>query len=156
MHEIITLQLGQRANYLATHFWNTQVGKPSSHSSHPCLPSPQESYFTYSSDQESLVNHDIHFRPGIGADGTETFTPRTLIYDLKGGFGSLKKINALYELDEPVIPDALWYVYSTLDSESTNQRPQEWPNYSAAASTDTAKPLPAKPRGRNRSVAAYH
>lgn len=25
MHEIITLQLGQKANYLATHFWNTQV-----------------------------------------------------------------------------------------------------------------------------------
>lgn len=25
MHEIITLQLGQRSNHLATHFWNTQV-----------------------------------------------------------------------------------------------------------------------------------
>ncbi|EDO04875.1 hypothetical protein SS1G_07358 [Sclerotinia sclerotiorum 1980 UF-70] len=91
MHEIITLQLGQKSNYLATHFWNTQ-----------------ESYFTYSADQESLVDHDIHFRPGIGADGTETFTPRTLIYDLKGGFGSLRKINALYQIDEPVITDGLW------------------------------------------------
>jgi hypothetical protein len=30
MHEIITLQLGQRSNYLATHFWNTQVRKESS------------------------------------------------------------------------------------------------------------------------------
>ncbi|KAH8595598.1 tubulin domain-containing protein [Bisporella sp. PMI_857] len=91
MHEILTLQLGQRANYLATHFWNTQ-----------------ESYFTYTADQESLVDHDIHFRPGIGADGSETFTPRTLIYDLKGGFGSLRKINALYEIDEPVVPEGLW------------------------------------------------
>jgi hypothetical protein len=59
-----------------------------------------------------LVDHDIHFRPGIGADGTETFTPRTLIYDLKGGFGSLRKINALYEIDEPVTTDGLWYVNS--------------------------------------------
>jgi len=25
MREIITLQLGQQANYLATHFWNTQA-----------------------------------------------------------------------------------------------------------------------------------
>jgi hypothetical protein len=25
MHEIISLQLGQRSNYLATHFWNLQV-----------------------------------------------------------------------------------------------------------------------------------
>ncbi|KAF8864127.1 tubulin nucleotide-binding domain-like protein [Acephala macrosclerotiorum] len=91
MHEIITLQLGQRSNYVATHFWNTQ-----------------ESYFTYSAEQESLVDHDIHFRPGIGADGSETFTPRTLIYDLKGGFGTLKKINALYEIDEPAVAHGLW------------------------------------------------
>lgn len=25
MHEIVTLQLGQRSNYVATHFWNLQV-----------------------------------------------------------------------------------------------------------------------------------
>ncbi|CZS95784.1 hypothetical protein WAI453_001615 [Rhynchosporium graminicola] len=91
MHEIITLQLGQRSNYLASHFWNTQ-----------------ESYFTYSKDEEALVDHDIHFRPGVGADGSETFTPRTLIYDLKGGFGSLRKINALYEIEEPTVTQGLW------------------------------------------------
>lgn len=37
------------------------------------------------------------FRSGLGAGGIETFTPRTVIYDLKGGFGSLRKINALYD-----------------------------------------------------------
>lgn len=67
----------------------------------------QESYFTYSQEEQSLVDHDIHFRPGVGADGSETFTPRTLIYDLKGGFGALRKINALYEI-EPVAPQGLW------------------------------------------------
>ncbi|KXX75549.1 Protein dml-1 [Madurella mycetomatis] len=93
MHEIITVQLGQQSNYLATHFWNTQ-----------------ESYFTYSEDQaESPIDHDIHFRPGLAPDGTETFMPRTLIYDLKGTFGSLRKINALYEVnDESSPPQALW------------------------------------------------
>lgn len=60
------------------------------------------------------MDHDIHFRPGIGADGTETFTPRTVIYDLKGGFGSLRKINALYEIDEPAVPQGLWFVSLTL------------------------------------------
>ncbi|KAL2164364.1 hypothetical protein VTH06DRAFT_3580 [Thermothelomyces fergusii] len=88
MHEIITLQFGEQANYLATHFWNTQ-----------------ESYFAYSADQpESPVDHDIHFRPGIAPDGTETFMPRTVIYDLKGAFGTLRKVNALYEVgdDNPV------------------------------------------------------
>ncbi|KAK3356990.1 tubulin domain-containing protein [Lasiosphaeria hispida] len=94
MHEIITLQLGQQSNYLATHFWNTQ-----------------ESYFTYSENEESLVDHDVHWRPGVGADGTETFMPRTVIYDLKGGFGSLRKINALYadqDEGEGIASQALW------------------------------------------------
>ena len=70
----------------------------------------QESYFTYS-EEESPVDHDVHFRPGIGADGTETFTPRTVIYDLKGGFGTLKQYNALYEAEEPQssLPRGLWY-----------------------------------------------
>lgn len=79
MHEIVTLQFGQQANYVATHFWNAQ-----------------ESYFTYAAEEESPVDHDIHFRPGIGADGSDTFTPRTVIYDLKGAFGTLRRDNALY------------------------------------------------------------
>ncbi|KAI9043010.1 misato family protein [Aspergillus affinis] len=92
MHEIITLQLGQKANYLATHFWNLQ-----------------ESYFTYDTETESAVDHDVHFRPGVGADGSETYTPRTVIYDLKGAFGTLRKYNALYELSEDANPgQGLW------------------------------------------------
>ena len=82
MHEILTLQLGQRANYLSTHYWNTQ-----------------ESYHTFPPSPPSVVDHDVHFRQGIGADGTETYLPRTLIYDLKGGFGSLRKVNELYEIE---------------------------------------------------------
>ncbi|ROT38845.1 dml-1 [Sodiomyces alkalinus F11] len=81
MREIITVQLGQAGNYLGTHFWNTQ-----------------ESYFTYGDDGPvSAVSPDIHWRPGQGVDGTDTFLPRTVIYDLKGGFGSLRKINSLYD-----------------------------------------------------------
>ncbi|KAI1106849.1 tubulin nucleotide-binding domain-like protein [Jackrogersella minutella] len=91
MREIITLQLGQQSNYLANHFWNTQ-----------------ESYFTYSADQESPIDHDVHFRPGLGSDGTETFMPRTVIYDLKGGFGTLRKINSLYEIDGDPTSSSLW------------------------------------------------
>ncbi|KAF7712202.1 Uncharacterized protein PECH_003960 [Penicillium ucsense] len=92
MHEIVTIQLGQRANYLATHFWNLQ-----------------ESYFTYNDNEESPIDHDVHFRPGVGADGSETYTPRTVIYDLKGGFGTLRKHNALYELTEDSVSgQGLW------------------------------------------------
>lgn len=93
MREIITLQLGNLSNYTATHFWNTQ-----------------ESYFTYAGQEESLVDHDVHWRAGVGADGSETFLPRTVIYDLKGGFGSLRKFNALYgaALDDTAADDSLW------------------------------------------------
>ncbi|KAI0603524.1 tubulin domain-containing protein [Biscogniauxia sp. FL1348] len=91
MREIITLQLGQQSNYVGTHFWNTQ-----------------ESYFTYGPDEESPVDHNVHFRPGLGTDGTETFMPRTVIYDLKGGFGTLRKLNALYEVSEDAAPSGLW------------------------------------------------
>ena len=55
------------------------------------------------------MDHDVHFRPGVGADGTETFTPRTVIYDLKGAFGTLRKYNALYELTEDAnLGQGLW------------------------------------------------
>ncbi|KAF1927184.1 mtDNA inheritance protein dml1 [Didymella exigua CBS 183.55] len=83
MHEIVTLQFGSQSNYLGTHFWNTQ-----------------ESYFTYPPEPESAVNHDVHFRAGIAPDGSDTFTPRALIYDLKGAFGSMRKISALYEAED--------------------------------------------------------
>lgn len=88
MHEILTLQLGHRANHIATHFWNTQ-----------------ESYFTYGDEKvQSVVDHDIHFRVGLGPSGEETFTPRTLIYDLKRGYGSMKRGAGLYEESENIEP----------------------------------------------------
>ncbi|KAF2124767.1 mtDNA inheritance protein dml1, partial [Dothidotthia symphoricarpi CBS 119687] len=59
-----------------------------------------ESYFTYPPEPESPVNHDVLFRPGTAPDGSDTFTPRTLIYDLKGAFGSMRKTNALYEHED--------------------------------------------------------
>jgi hypothetical protein len=60
----------------------------------------KESYFTYPPEEESPVDHDILFRPGVAPDGSDTFTPRTLIYDLKGAFGSMKKVGALYEPED--------------------------------------------------------
>ena len=26
MHEVVTIQLGQQANYIGSHYWNVQVG----------------------------------------------------------------------------------------------------------------------------------
>lgn len=96
MHEIITLQLGNFSNYTATHFWNVQ-----------------ESYFTYGSLEESQIDHNVHWRAGIGTDGSETFLPRTVIYDLKGGFGALRKVNPLYDpvaTETSDVNNSLWLV----------------------------------------------
>ncbi|KAL6894935.1 tubulin domain-containing protein [Trichoderma evansii] len=93
MREIVTLQLGSLSNYVATHFWNTQ-----------------ESYFTYSEDEKSYIDHNIHWRAGVGEDGSDTFLPRTVVYDLKGGFGSLRKINPMYDApSEDAAMASLWH-----------------------------------------------
>lgn len=61
---------------------------------------PQESYFTYGGQEASPVDHDILFRPGVGADGADTYTPRTIVYDFKAKWGSLRRLNALYDVGE--------------------------------------------------------
>jgi hypothetical protein len=48
MKEIIYIQAGNISNYVGTHFWNAQ-----------------QSYFTYSRDEEVLVDHDVSFREGV-------------------------------------------------------------------------------------------
>ncbi|KAI0386178.1 tubulin nucleotide-binding domain-like protein [Hypomontagnella monticulosa] len=119
MREIITLQLGQQSNYLANHFWNAQ-----------------ESYFTYGADEESPIDHDVHFRPGIGSDGSETFMPRTVIYDLKGGFGTLRKLNALYDIDDDAASSSLWSGQTVVQ----RQQPIEASSYQQSLDAGQAPP----------------
>ncbi|KAF2862904.1 hypothetical protein K470DRAFT_199091, partial [Piedraia hortae CBS 480.64] len=64
MHEIITIQIGREANYVGTHYWNTQ-----------------SSYTT------PLLDHNISFQPSLTSK-IETPFPRTLIYDFKSSLGS--------------------------------------------------------------------
>ena len=43
------------------------------------------------------MDHDVHWRQGLGAGGEETFLPRTLVYDFRGCFGALGRNNPLYD-----------------------------------------------------------
>lgn len=99
MREVVTLQLGNLANHTATHFWNAQ-----------------ESYFTYGDSKPSVVDHNIHWRAGVGHDGSDTFLPRTVIYDLSSNFGALPKINPLYDAAPSIDPcrDSLWYASQSI------------------------------------------
>ncbi|ORX52832.1 tubulin nucleotide-binding domain-like protein [Hesseltinella vesiculosa] len=86
MREIITLQCGSLANHVGTHFWNTQ-----------------DAYFSYGDDATIEFDHDTLFRLGLTPQGAETYTPRALVFDLKGAFGSIHKYNKLYSsIDSPV------------------------------------------------------
>ncbi|ORY84498.1 tubulin domain-domain-containing protein [Protomyces lactucae-debilis] len=77
MHEILTIQCGERANYLGTHFWNFQ-----------------EPYFQ---ESDSVLDHDVLYQHGISPTSLEIYLPRVLIYDCARNMGSLRKINQLYD-----------------------------------------------------------
>ncbi|GAB1607555.1 protein misato homolog 1-like [Argonauta hians] len=85
--EVITLQLGHYANYVGTHWWNSQ-----------------EASFEYDPSKvtgPSEVNHDVLFREGKNLNGHVTFTPRLILWDLKGSLHSLKKEGVLYDFRTP-------------------------------------------------------
>lgn len=73
MTEVINLSLSQKANHVVTHLYNNQ-----------------ESHIPYS--KKSVVNYDNNvFLNTYKSGGHTNYSPRALIYDLKGGFGSLNK-----------------------------------------------------------------
>lgn len=80
--EIITIQLGNYANYVGTHWWNIQ-----------------ESAFNYnpSSLEKSEMNHDVLFREGENQRGLVTYTPRMVLLDLTGSLGHMSMEGELYE-----------------------------------------------------------
>ncbi|ETW74824.1 hypothetical protein HETIRDRAFT_237753, partial [Heterobasidion irregulare TC 32-1] len=90
MREIIYIQAGSLSNHIGTHFWNAQ-----------------QSYFTYSEDEEVVINHDISFREGLSPQGGSTYCPRLLVFDRKENFGALSVgIEMSEETDQD--PTLLW------------------------------------------------
>ncbi|KAF5368284.1 hypothetical protein D9757_010517 [Collybiopsis confluens] len=79
MREILYVQAGNSANYIGTHFWNTQ-----------------ESYFTYSDDEDPIVDHDVSFREGQTIQGDPMYCPRLIAFDHKVNFGALAKANNFF------------------------------------------------------------
>lgn len=81
MHEVITLSFSQRANNVATHFYNVQESR-----------------------LYAEVNNSIHLMSRLSPDGrTANYYPRALLWDYSNGFGSLGK----YEYFEHTDIDSL-------------------------------------------------
>ncbi|KAH6582652.1 hypothetical protein BASA61_008436 [Batrachochytrium salamandrivorans] len=80
VREIITLQLGHCANFVGTHYWNTQA-----------------KHLESTSDE---VDYDVLYRTGENYKGELTYTPRLVVCDLKGSLGTLRQAGELYEPSE--------------------------------------------------------
>ncbi|KAJ1954268.1 mtDNA inheritance, partitioning of the mitochondrial organelle, partial [Dipsacomyces acuminosporus] len=87
MHEVITLQFGENANYVGTHFWNTQ-----------------EANITDSDELYPVV----FYREGSGKQYRQKHTPRLLLFDKPGNFGSLGQEELASGGDAADQADALW------------------------------------------------
>lgn len=91
--EVITLQFGHYSNFVGTHCWNIQ-----------------ESSFCYdpSASSQQELNHDVLFREGLTLHGDPTFTPRLLMFDLKGSLRSLPRYGTLYDQTASHSDEASW------------------------------------------------
>ncbi|XP_062537529.1 protein misato [Armigeres subalbatus] len=79
--EILTLQLGNYANYVGTHWWNIQ-----------------EASFNYDPNADpSEVDHDVLYREGRTLNRQTTYTPRMLLVDLKGTLKFMPEQGELYQ-----------------------------------------------------------
>ncbi|XP_065085455.1 protein misato [Ochlerotatus camptorhynchus] len=78
--EILTLQLGNYANYVGTHWWNIQ-----------------EASFNYDPNADpSEIDHDVLYREGKTLTRQTTYTPRLLLLDLKGTLKFMPEEGELY------------------------------------------------------------
>ncbi|TIB40851.1 hypothetical protein E3P83_02565 [Wallemia ichthyophaga] len=106
MHEIVHISFGHSSAYSTTHYFNQQ-----------------EHYFNQADCDTHNIDHDSSYRIGEGYDGSQTYTPRLLLYDLKSNFGSIKKINELYQKPTSY-DDSKIDTLSGLNIEYQTQQPQ--------------------------------
>ncbi|OMH82156.1 Protein misato [Zancudomyces culisetae] len=81
--EIITLQFGNYANYVGTHYWNLRTHERNAQNL---------------KEQQTNENQDsLFFREGRDASNRTIYTPRLLIFDLKENIGSFDGSDAYTE-----------------------------------------------------------
>lgn len=97
MKEIVTVQVGDFANFVGSHFWNFQdellglAGDPSAAS-------------VFKSQD---LNMDVLYRSGETQQGIVTYTPRLVSINLRGSLGSMSSRGTLYTEVAPTMPDVV-------------------------------------------------
>uniref|UniRef100_A0A803J716 Protein misato homolog 1 n=1 Tax=Xenopus tropicalis TaxID=8364 RepID=A0A803J716_XENTR len=105
--EIVTVQLGPFSNCLGAHWWNLQDAEISRQS--------------HKRQQESEICSDVTYRQGVTLRGRQTYTPRLIAVDLKGGLSSLREEGFLYEDRDTTCATPAW----TGNLSTHREEPQE-------------------------------
>ncbi|KAG5565035.1 hypothetical protein RHGRI_001049 [Rhododendron griersonianum] len=97
MREIVTIQVGDYANFVGSHFWNFQ-----------------DELLGMADDplgdvvfKNQCLNMDVLYRTGETPQGILTYTPRLLSVGLQGSLGSMSSHGTLYNEIPPVSSDVL-------------------------------------------------
>lgn len=102
VREIITVQLGNYSNHVATHWWNIQSAHSETCEYQDTLKTKTTNYNSYGYDTNSsnsnpdlangstsLIAKDVLWRSGESSKGEDTCTPRTVILDEKHNMGTM-------------------------------------------------------------------
>ncbi|XP_021908160.1 protein misato homolog 1 [Carica papaya] len=98
MRELVTIQVGEFANFVGSHFWNFQdelLGLADDPQSDPIF-------------KNQHLNMDVLYRTGETLKGTLTYTPRLVSVGLQGSLGSMGSCGTLYNEDLSAPSDVTW------------------------------------------------
>ncbi|KAL1723957.1 Misato segment II tubulin-like domain-containing protein [Schizophyllum commune] len=137
MREIVYIQSGNSANYVGSHFWNTQ-----------------ECYLT--EEDETVYDRRVSFRESLADNGTICYSPRALIFDHKSNFGTFAKSNILSSTENDQATNtadvaSLWQ--GAVDEQQSDPIPKS--DYHAKLERDDANPDAASPRTQSGSSVRY-
>ncbi|CAH8274074.1 unnamed protein product [Arabidopsis lyrata] len=112
MREIVTIQVGEFANFVGSHFWNFQdelLGLASDPESDPIFRSHN-------------LDMDVLYRSGETLQGVATYTPRLVSVNLKGSLGTMSSRGTLYNEGSSSRSDSSTTWFGDVDTQRSEPR----------------------------------
>ncbi|CAL9228245.1 unnamed protein product [Arabidopsis halleri] len=112
MREIVTIQVGEFANFVGSHFWNFQdelLGLASDPESDPIF-------------RNHNLDMDVLYRSGETLQGVATYTPRLLSVNLKGSLGTMSSRGTLYNEGSSSRSDSSTTWFGDVDTQRSEPR----------------------------------
>ncbi|KAF8101584.1 hypothetical protein N665_0204s0078 [Sinapis alba] len=112
MREIVTIQVGEFANFVGSHFWNFQdelLGLASDPESDPIF-------------RNNNLDMDVLYRSGETHQGVSTYTPRLLSINFKGSLGSMSSHGTLYNEGSSSRSDSSKTWFGDVDTQRSEPR----------------------------------